>query len=124
MALGQPGAALPASETLLCPGGTLRNAFVAVYLYSLMLERVTAMTTPRPEILLGDLDREQMPLSLATEGVLRYVWQSAFGPMLIEVRDGLAFVNGQKVTPIEETERADAGGAGDSLRRSRAAGGR
>jgi len=59
---------------------------------------------PRPEILLGDHDREQIPLSLATEGVLRYVWQSAFGPILIEVRDGLAFVNGEQVTPIAETE--------------------
>jgi hypothetical protein len=50
-----------------------------------------------------------MPLSLATEGVLRYVWQSAFGPMLIEVRDGIAFVNGEPVTPIADTERGDDG---------------
>ena len=78
------------------------------------------MTAPRPEILLGEPDREQMPLSLATEGVLRYVWQSAFGPMLIEVRDGVAFVNGRQVTPIEETERPDAAGAGGSLHRLRA----
>ena len=45
------------------------------------------MTAPRPEVLLGDIDREQMPLELATDGVLRYVWQSAFGPILIEVRE-------------------------------------
>jgi hypothetical protein len=36
-------------------------------------------------------------LPLAAEGVLRYVWESRFGPMLIEVRDGRAFVNGQVV---------------------------
>jgi len=59
---------------------------------------------PQPEILLGDHDREQVPLSLATDGVLRYVWQSAFGPILIEVREGLAFVNGDQVTPIAQTE--------------------
>jgi len=60
---------------------------------------------PRPEILVGDHDGEQMPLSLAAEGVVRYVWQSAFGPMLIEVRDGVAFVNGQAVTPMADSER-------------------
>jgi hypothetical protein len=65
------------------------------------------MTAPSPEILFGDRDREQMPLSLATEGVLRYVWQSAFGPILIEVRDGTAFVNGQPVTPMADTERSE-----------------
>jgi len=46
-----------------------------------------------------------MPLSLVAEGVVRYVWQSAFGPILIEVRDGVAFVNGAPVTPIADTER-------------------
>jgi hypothetical protein len=34
------------------------------------------------------------------------VWQSAFGPMLIEVRDAAAFVNGSRVTSIHE-QRAD-----------------
>ena len=73
------------------------------------------MTAPRPEVRLGDLDREQMPLALATDGVLRYVWQSAFGPMLIEVRDGQAFVNGQRVTPASEVEsRRDARGQGEA----------
>ena len=75
---------------------------------------------PRPEILLGDHDRQQMPLSLAAEGVLRYVWQSAFGPILIEVRDGLAFVNGEPVTPIAETEVPvdDRSGAALAVRRA------
>jgi hypothetical protein len=64
-----------------------------------------AALAPRPEILVGDHDRDQMPLSLAAEGVVRYVWESAFGPILIEVRDGIAFVNGAAVTPIADTER-------------------
>ena len=59
---------------------------------------------PRSEILVGEHDREQLPLSLAAEGVVRYVWESAFGPILIEVRDGVAFVNGKAVTPIADTE--------------------
>ncbi|HEY2559629.1 MAG TPA: hypothetical protein VGI48_07985 [Caldimonas sp.] len=73
------------------------------------------MNAAAPEILLGDHDREQMPLSLAAEGVLRYVWQSAFGPMLIEVRDGIAFVNGEPVTPIADTERGDDDGGARGL---------
>jgi hypothetical protein len=35
----------------------------------------------------------QQPLPLATEGVLRYMWESRFGSMLIEVVDGVAYVN-------------------------------
>ena len=57
---------------------------------------------PLPEVLLGDPDAAQAALPLAAEGVLRYVWQSAFGPMLIEVRDDAAFVNGRRVTTIGE----------------------
>jgi hypothetical protein len=45
---------------------------------------------------------DQPSLELATEGVQRYVWQSAFGPMLIEVRDDAAFVNGKRVLTIAE----------------------
>jgi hypothetical protein len=30
--------------------------------------------------------------------VQRYVWQSAFGPMPIQVHDGAVFVNGGRVT--------------------------
>lgn len=40
----------------------------------------------------------------------RYVWDSAFGQMLIEVRDGDVFVNGVRVEPAAELlkrERAD-----------------
>jgi len=38
-------------------------------------------------------------LDLATAGVLRVVWASRFGSMLIEVRDGAAYVNGERVEP-------------------------
>ncbi len=41
----------------------------------------------------------QALLPLATEGVLRYVWESKFGPMLIEVVGGAIFVNGMAVEP-------------------------
>lgn len=41
--------------------------------------------------------------------VLCHVWQSAFGPMLIEVRDGVAFVNGKRVLPLAELRDADSG---------------
>lgn len=55
-----------------------------------------------PEVLLGPQRADQPALPLASEGVQRYVWKSAFGPMLIEVRDGAAFVNGQRVTSMDE----------------------
>lgn len=48
-----------------------------------------------PEILVLSGDgHAQVELPLATEGVLRYVWQHKFGSMLVEVRDGRVFVNG------------------------------
>lgn len=43
----------------------------------------------------------QADLPLASEGVLRYVWEGKFGSMLIEVKDGRAFVNGQAVAPAD-----------------------
>jgi hypothetical protein len=55
-----------------------------------------------PEVLLAPQPSDQPALPLAAEGVQRCVWQSAFGPILIEVRDGAAFVNGARVTPIHE----------------------
>ena len=44
--------------------------------------------------------RERAPqaeLDLATEGVLRYVWQGRFGTMLIEVIEDRVYVDGQLV---------------------------
>jgi hypothetical protein len=56
-----------------------------------------------PEVLLGVDDFQEPQLPLATEGVQRYVWESRFGAMLIEVRQGNAYVNGQRVDPLEFT---------------------
>jgi hypothetical protein len=55
-----------------------------------------------PEVFTRISRSPQADLPLATEGVLRYVWESRFGSMLIEVRDGRAFVNGQAVVPVEQ----------------------
>lgn len=55
-----------------------------------------------PEVLLGPQPCDQPSLKLAAEGVQRYLWQSAYGVMLIEVRDGIAFVNGDRVTSVHE----------------------
>ena len=54
-----------------------------------------------PEVLVRRGTDAQVDLPLASEGVLRYLWESRFGPMLIEVRDGSAFVNGQAVESAE-----------------------
>lgn len=50
-----------------------------------------------PEVLRPLRESPQSPLPLASEGVLRYVWESRFGAMLIEVVDGAIYVNGQRV---------------------------
>lgn len=55
-----------------------------------------------PEVLVGAQPTDQAALPLGADGVQRYVWQSAYGPMRIEVRDGVAFVNGCRVTSIKE----------------------
>lgn len=57
---------------------------------------------PLPEVHLGQQSSDQPSLELASEGVQRYVWHSAYGEMLIEVRDGVAFVNSKRVVPIAE----------------------
>lgn len=46
----------------------------------------------------------QAALPLAAEGVERYVWESRFGSMLIEVVDGVVYVNGQEVERAMGTE--------------------
>lgn len=50
-----------------------------------------------PQILLRQDPSPQADLDLATEGVLRYVWSSEWGDMLIEARDGVVYVNGRRV---------------------------
>ena len=63
---------------------------------------MTLNPPPIPEVLLGSGAPGQAALPLATAGVQRYVWQSAFGAMLIEVRDGRVYVNGERVLSMAE----------------------
>ncbi|HET9642188.1 MAG TPA: hypothetical protein VFP68_02240 [Burkholderiaceae bacterium] len=58
-----------------------------------------------PEVVLGEPDPIQTQLPLAAEGVQRYVWHAVHGEMLIEVRDGSAYVNGKRVESVDETLR-------------------
>ena len=67
-----------------------------------------------PEIFLGTSPADQTELALAAEGVQRYVWNGTFGQMLIEVRDGASFVNGQRVVLVDEM-RSDASATGAQL---------
>lgn len=55
------------------------------------------MNASLSEVHVGQANGDQSELPLATQGVLRYVWESRFGPMLIEVQEGRAYVNGQAV---------------------------
>jgi hypothetical protein len=59
-----------------------------------------------PEVVVGDVDASQPSLPLAPEGVQRFVWQTRHGAILIEVRDGMAYVNGDPVELASETLRA------------------
>ena len=61
-----------------------------------------------PEVQLGPQPADQPSLELASEGVQRYIWHSAYGAMLIEVRDGVAFVNGARVASMAELRAAEA----------------
>jgi hypothetical protein len=54
---------------------------------------------PSAEILVGAAGQPQQTLPLATAGVHRWVWESRFGPMLIEVIGDDTYVNGQRVEP-------------------------
>ena len=53
------------------------------------------------EVLLRPAPADQAALPLSTEDVLRYVWESRWGEMLIEVSDSVAYVNGQRVEPAD-----------------------
>ncbi len=44
-----------------------------------------------------DVADRQISLPLATSGIQRYVWESRFGEILIEVIGNLLYVNGQVV---------------------------
>ena len=55
----------------------------------------------RPDVFIRPEPSPQLDLPLAADGVLRHVWESRFGTMLIEVRDGQIFVNGSLVEPAD-----------------------
>jgi len=59
-----------------------------------------------PEVLRLREDSSQERLPLATEGVQRFVWESRFGSMLIEVVDGVAYVNGKRVDAMRNDATA------------------
>ena len=66
------------------------------------------MTGPESINDAGSLPSEsarQAPLPLASEGVHRWVWESQFGAMLIEVVDDVPFVNGVRVERATEDSR-------------------
>jgi hypothetical protein len=56
-------------------------------------------TTVSPEVRPNAMADPQSHLPLATEDVLRYVWEGKFGSILIEVVRGRIFVNGTPVEP-------------------------
>jgi hypothetical protein len=51
------------------------------------------------DVVVGQTDAAQPLLPLASEGVQRWVWQSKFGAILIEVVGPDVFINGQRVEP-------------------------
>ena len=55
--------------------------------------------SPKAEAVVGFADDDQPSLPLASDGVLRWVWHSKFGAILIEVMGHDVFVNGQRVEP-------------------------
>lgn len=63
------------------------------------------MNTPVLKEVLLRIDDSGDELPLATAGVLRYVWESRYGEILIEVVGDEVFVNGSRV---ERTRSASA----------------
>ena len=58
---------------------------------------VTPSQVSALEHVIGRADDAQPPLPLASDGVLRWLWHSRFGDILIEVMGDEVFVNGQRV---------------------------
>jgi hypothetical protein len=61
---------------------------------------------PSTEVHVGIVDHDEPELPLAADGVLRYVWHGKFGDMLVEVRDGRTFINGDAVEPAHQDSSA------------------
>jgi hypothetical protein len=62
----------------------------------------------RPEVVIGMVENGQTRFPLASEGVMRYIWESRFGSILIEVRDAKIFVNGGHVELASSQDDAPA----------------
>ena len=54
-------------------------------------------------------------LPSATECTSSYLWESRFGTILIEVRHGKAYVNGQVVEPAEPGPSRECGATGSGI---------
>jgi hypothetical protein len=74
--------------------------------YCMNIQLLSAMNAfLKPALLLPRNPESPQPqLPLATEGIQRYVWESKYGPILIEVADGFAYVNGQRVEPADPAD--------------------
>jgi len=59
-----------------------------------------------PDVILRRTENmPQEPLPLVSEGVQRWVWESQFGAMLIEVIGDVPYVNGMRVERTSENPR-------------------
>lgn len=54
------------------------------------------------EVIVRREDSPQGDLPLASDGVLRFVWEGRFGTMLIEAKNGKTYVNGQVVEQAQK----------------------
>jgi hypothetical protein len=62
--------------------------------------RLNVSTPVLPEVLHLRAASPQVSVALATEDGQRLVWEGRFGSMLIEVVEGVAYVNGERVEPV------------------------
>ena len=64
------------------------------------------MNAPLVSATLRAADPQLKPAApLAVHGIQGYLWDSRFGAMLIEVKDGAAYVNDQRVEPFTAAKR-------------------
>lgn len=52
------------------------------------------------EVVYSGGDDPQVRLPLASDGVTRIIWRMQYTEILIEIRDGATWVNGQKVEQV------------------------
>ena len=79
-------------------GRAFVHQMAGVYCFFVQPES-TVNSALHPEVIRRLEETPQAELPLATEGALRYLWESRFGAMLIEVEDGVIRVNGARVEP-------------------------